>query len=500
MTPAIDARDLFRVYADVEGAAAALQGLTLTVADGEVVVVFGPSGSGKTTFLRIVAALDRPSAGRVEAFGHDLRTLRGASLRAYRSRTLGYVDQHYDRALAPELTARELVALQPALLGSAREERLRRADELLERVGLGDRRDARARELSGGQRQRIALCAALAHRPKLLVADEPTGELDAVSARNAYALLGELARENGATTLIVSHDPGSASIADRIVHVRDGRVSAESTREGTDELVVGRGGWIRLPEELLRRTSIVERARARADGAAIVVEGTGAALAAEAASVPERAATQSVAAEIRGIVKRYADVDVFHGLDAAFAAGRLTAVTGPSGSGKSTLLHLLAGLDVPDAGEVFVGETRVDTLDTEARAALRRGPVALVTQGADLVQYLTARENVELALELRGTAGDADGALAAVGLADLAGQRVSKLSTGERQRVALARAIAARPALLLADEPTARLDEPNARAVGALFARLAAETGAAVVCATHDEALIDSAAVRFALG
>ena len=137
---AVETQQLFRIYGD--GRAVALQGLTMSVQVGEVVVVFGPSGSGKSTLLRILAGLDTPSAGHVTVFGDDLRELRGRGLREYRSRVLGYVDQHYALALAPELRVRDLVALQPALLGTSRAERHARADELVERVGLADRRDA----------------------------------------------------------------------------------------------------------------------------------------------------------------------------------------------------------------------------------------------------------------------------------------------------------------------------------------------------------------------
>jgi ABC-type lipoprotein export system ATPase subunit len=189
---AVEARDLFRLYASPEGTSVALQGLSLDVATGELLVVFGPSGSGKSTLLRILAGLDRPSAGSVSVFGHDLRTLRGRALVEYRSRTLGYADQHYARALAPELTVRRLVGLRLALLGVERVERERVADALLERVGLADRRDALPAELSGGQQQRVAICAALAHRPRLFIADEPTGELDAANAAEIYALIGSL--------------------------------------------------------------------------------------------------------------------------------------------------------------------------------------------------------------------------------------------------------------------------------------------------------------------
>ena len=243
---AVEARDLFRLYASSEGTSVALQGLTLDVPVGELLVVFGPSGSGKSTLLRILAGLDRPSAGSVSVFGHDLRTLRGRALVEYRSRTLGYADQHYGRALAPELTVRQLVALRLALLGVERAERESAADSLLERVGLLDRADALPGELSGGQQQRVAICAALVHRPRLFIADEPTGELDAANAEQIYALIGALSREAGVTTLIVSHDPSSAAVADRVVQIRDGRVSAED-----GQAVVNRGGWVRIPNDLL---------------------------------------------------------------------------------------------------------------------------------------------------------------------------------------------------------------------------------------------------------
>ena len=161
---------------------------------------------------------------------------------------------------------------------------------------------------------------------------------------------------------------------------------------------------------------------------------------------------------------------------------------------------MLAGLDLPDAGSVEVlGET-ITALDAEARARVRRDHVGVVAQGGDLVPFLTAQETVEVALELRGLPiGGALAALTAVGLEELAGQRVARLSLGERQRVAVARALAAKPAILLADEPTARLDEENARAVGVLFAELARETGTAIVCATHDPALIEHASVELPL-
>ena len=507
-TSAVQIRDVFRVYPAPEGGVVALQGLTLEVREGEVCVVLGPSGSGKSTLLRLLAALDAPTAGSVRVLGRDLARLGRRGRAGYRAEVVGYADQHYWRALASELEVRELVGVQLGLAGVSRSERLARAGALLERIGLLDCADAHPRELSGGEQQRVAICAALAHRPRLLLADEPTGELDAANAALVYEAIAELARDAGTTTVLVSHDPGSAAVADRIVRVRDGRVSEEAAlADGGDEaIVVGRGGWLRLSEELLRRTGIRSHAAARLHEEGILLQ------AAPGATAPVEAAAAGPAAQVaegRELVAEALAVSRTYGegpaaaaalveLTAGFGAGRLTAVTGPSGSGKTTLLHLLAGLDVPSRGEVRVlGET-VSALDRDARARFRAANVGLVSQEAGLVPFLTAAENVELGLGLRGVGAEearasASESLAAVGLAEAAGRRVSDLSSGQRERVAVARAVAARPALLLADEPTARLDQANALAVARLLLDVARETDAAVVCATHDPLLVEHA-------
>ena len=511
---AIEAKELFRVYSTPEGDAAALQGLNLDVEEQEVLVVLGPSGSGKSTLLRILSGLERPSAGKVNVFGREVGKLRRGALADYRSQVLGYVEQHYSRALDPDLTARELVGVQLGLAGADPETRERRADALLERVGLADKRDSRPGELSGGEQQRVAVCAALAHRPRVLLADEPTGELDAASAALVYELLGELAREQGCTTVLVSHDVESTAIADRTIRMRDGRVSEESGRKGSEEaLVIGRGGWLRLPEELLAQAGIGERARAALDGEQIVVRRAGPGplpgVQAQAPALIEPVADGPVVAEGRGLAKSYGgganERIVLDGLDASFGAGRLVAVTGPSGSGKTTLLHLLAGLSDPDGGEVLILGRRLAELDREARAALRRADVAFIGQDPALTPFLSARENVRVGLALRRIPDPeaeqrALEALKRVGLGERVEQRAGRLSAGERQRVAIARAVAAGARLLLADEPTARLDEANALEVGSLFAQLARESGVAVVVATHDPLLVEQADSRLALG
>jgi ABC-type lipoprotein export system ATPase subunit len=505
---AVELKEVFRVYPGPEGGVVALQGLTLDVREGEICVILGPSGSGKSTLLRLLAALDSPTAGAVRVLGRDLARLGRRGRADYRAQVLGYADQHYWRALAPELEIRELVGVQLGLAGVTRHERYRRAGELLERVGLLDRAHAHPGELSGGEQQRVAICAALVHRPRLLLADEPTGELDAANARLVYEAIAELARDAGTTTVLVSHDPESASVADRIVRVRDGRVSEEAAlADGGDEsIVVGRGGWLRLSEELLRRTGIRSHAAARLHEDGILLQAAAGAAPQAAsrdeAALPPPPESSETVAEARELSRTYGEgataATALVELNAVFAGGRLTAVTGPSGSGKTTLLHLLAGMDLPTAGEVQVVGELVSALDRDARARFRAEHVALISQEGGLVPFLTAAENVELGLSLRGVEPEeararATESLAGVGLAGMTGRRVSDLSSGQRERVAVARALAGRPTLLLADEPTARLDQANALAVARLLLGLARETGAAVLCATHDPILIEHA-------
>jgi ABC-type lipoprotein export system ATPase subunit len=497
---AIELRDVFRVHSTPEGDAAALQGLTLSVDHGEVLGVLGPSGAGKTSLLRILAGLDRPSAGSVRAFDLDLAHAGKRALASYRTRTIGYVEQRFADSLDPELAIADSVSLRLRCDGVP--DAWSRAYELLERVGLADRRRARPEELSGGEQQRVAVAAALAHRPRLLLADEPTGELDRVSAEAIFALIAELARAEDTTAVVVSHDPRAADFVDRAVRIRDGRVSDERTGSGDEKIVVGRGGWIRLSEDLLRAAGVVDRATARVRDGEILVSGP------KAVAVADRAPAESVmpvrrssAVRVRDLTKRYGRRVVLDRLDATFDRGALTVVTGPSGSGKTTLLDLVAGLELPDGGSVSLGGVEVTTLDRDGRASLRRERIGYVAQQPELIPFLSARENVALGLELRGRPPDgAIEALAAVGLAELADQRVERLSGGERFRVAIARALAPTPEVLIADEPTSRLDEPNARGVVSLLGRLARERAAAVVVASHDPIAIEQADDVVALG
>ena len=302
------------------------------------------------------------------------------------------------------------------------------------------------------------------------------------------------------TAVIVSHDPGSEAIADRVVRVRDGRLSQETVGDG-EALVVGRGGWVHVPADLLDGATHL---RAHRDEDGVVLETAARRdLPADEQPPDEPPVPGAVVAELASVHKSFGARTVFDGFSAEFHRGLLTTIAGRSGTGKSTLLHMLAGLERPGGGEVLVCGESLGRLDREGLAEVRRRHIAVVGQDPGLVAFMSAAENVALAASLRGVAdpdAEAERLLADVGLAERASQRVSRLSAGERQRTAIARALVGGPDLMLVDEPTSRLDRANAAPVARLLARAAHERGIAVICATHDPLLLEHSDVRISLG
>jgi len=212
----------------------ALRGLDLEIRAGEVVAIMGPSGSGKSTLMHILGALDTPTSGRAIIDGADLEHLKETQLVTLRGQKVGFVFQTFN--LIQTLSALQNVELPMIFQGMPRFERARRARKLLEVVGLGERARHKPNELSGGERQRVAVARALANDPEIILADEPTGNLDTESGSSILDLLKNLSVKDGKTVILVTHDPEAAEIADRVIRLRDGCVSAEGRhgREGSD--------------------------------------------------------------------------------------------------------------------------------------------------------------------------------------------------------------------------------------------------------------------------
>ena len=224
MTALLVARDLRRDYVLEGQAVHAVRGVGLEVAEGEWVAIVGPSGCGKSTLLNLLGVIDRPSGGAVAIGGRETGAMSDAEATRFRLRTIGFVFQRF--YLLPMLTARENVELPMAEAGVGRRERGRRAEELLAYVGLGARTRHSPPQLSGGEQQRVAIARALANRPALLLADEPTGELDAATGAEIIALLERL-NHDGTTIVVVTHDEELARAGHRVIHMRDGRITRD---------------------------------------------------------------------------------------------------------------------------------------------------------------------------------------------------------------------------------------------------------------------------------
>lgn len=270
--PFIECENLVKIYKVADLEVVALQGIDLQIGAGEMMALVGPSGSGKSTLMNILGGLDTPTAGRVTVGEYNLLEMSRREQVIYRRREVGFVWQQTARNLLPYLTAQENVELPMALNGIGGRERRNRARELLELVGLGHRRAHRPDRLSGGEQQRAAIAVGMANRPRLLLADEPTGEVDSEAAELIFKNLRDFNREFAVTIIVVTHDANVSARVDRVVGMRDGRTSIEIVRRRDetgvtlteDEFaILDRGGRLQLPQAYLEKLDIAERARVR---------------------------------------------------------------------------------------------------------------------------------------------------------------------------------------------------------------------------------------------
>lgn len=268
---AIRCSDLVRIFTADGVEVQALQGLTLSVDSGELVAIVGASGSGKSTLLGILSGLDKPTAGSVTVAGRDLLALSSRERVDYRRRTVGFVWQQTSRNLLGYLTARENLALAMSLARTP--DRERRSADLLDLLEVAHCADRTPSEMSGGEQQRVAIAVGLANEPRVLLADEPTGELDEATSAEVLEAMRGVNRELGVTTLIVTHDPTVSDHVARTVQIRDGRTATEVLRrtgvtaEGDEHLVaeeyavLDRVGRLQLPQEYLTTLGMRERVR-----------------------------------------------------------------------------------------------------------------------------------------------------------------------------------------------------------------------------------------------
>ena len=267
---------LVRIYLAEGIEVQALQGLDLVVSAGELTALVGASGSGKSTLMNILAGLDTPTAGAVRVAGNDLATMSGRQRLGYRRSVVGFIWQQTARNLLPYLTAAQNVDLPLRLGGAGRGDRRRRTGQLLDVLSVAHCAGRRPDEMSGGEQQRVAIAVALANSPQVLLADEPTGELDSATAASVFGALQTANAELGVTVLVVTHDPAVSSMVRRVIAIRDGRTSSETLRhdaaDGSGELghaveyaVLDRAGRLQLPRDMTESLGMRDRVRLEAE-------------------------------------------------------------------------------------------------------------------------------------------------------------------------------------------------------------------------------------------
>lgn len=269
---AVECAGLVHIYKTAELEVFALQGLDMTVEEGEVIAIVGASGSGKTTLMNVLAGVQAPSAGQARVAGWDLSSLSERARDTYRRDVIGYVWQSAALNLTAELTAEENLQLPLLVSGKSWPERIRRANELLDAFELSGRAAHLPAQMSGGEQQRLALGVAMANRPRVLLADEPTAELDRASAHQVLEDIRALREREGTTVVMVTHDHEVERHVDRVLRIRDGKTSTETTAGAGELVIIDSAGRLQIPKSVLEASKLGARVRVRADKGRVVIE------------------------------------------------------------------------------------------------------------------------------------------------------------------------------------------------------------------------------------
>ncbi len=465
----ISVRSLFHVYPSEGGNVAALRGLSLFVPDGQVCVMRGPNGSGKSTLIEVLSGRLTPSAGSVTVSNANGLEPRISIIR------------QFDNSIE-DLTVREHLRL----ISKVKKDLTNAA--IIKELKLDNVLDRQLRTLSMGERQLVAICQAMLDRPTVLLADEPTGALSPVESKTVYTLLTSVCRAMSTTLLMVTHDPAAEQFADRIVRIRDGRISEEWDARSPEAQVIDPDGWIRLPAESRTQFGRLVRAIPYDDTTELsAVDEPGILHSQQASSRTSPSGDTTIS--ISGLTLSYnGEQPLFTQMNQAITSGSLTMVSGTSGAGKTSLLRILAGLQDEPTDAVKILDKAWAGMSRRKRALRRRSDIAMFTIDFDLGVVQSAR-----------TLGATDEIGELLELGDLISRPLNSLSGGQRQRALLAVALSHPTQILLLDEPTSALDDYFSHVVvRALIAEC--NRGRTIVMTTHNDDLLEYADHVISLG
>jgi ABC-type lipoprotein export system ATPase subunit len=495
-TRILQVQDLVKVYDTAAGGFTALKDVTFDTYAGEFLGIVGRSGAGKTTLLNTIAGVSSITSGEVIFCARENGNGRGAGqptsvgtmdeneMALWRGRNVGIVYQSFE--LMPQLDLIDNVMLSQDFSGLYRPAiSMERALELLDLVELADHAYKLPAHISGGQKQRVAIARALANDPPLIVADEPTGNLDTVTAEHIFQIFWHLV-ERGKTIIMVTHDTNLAPRFSRYLELSDGEIVRER--------VNGRSGRARGTES--NGSSPPDLPAAPPDPH--LPDPSELLIPAAVDSPMAESAGSKVAILLRDVVKTYVnaagDFTALKGIDLQMHYGQFVSLVGKSGSGKSTLLNMLTGIDHPTSGQVIIGDEDIYQMSESRRALWRGRHVGIVFQFFQLLPTLSLLENIMLPMDYcnvypaRERPARAMELLRMVGLEEQAYKLPAAVSSGQQQSAAIARALATDPPIVVADEPTGNLDSRSADAIYDLFKDLATQ-GKTILIVTHDPSL-----------
>lgn len=480
----IKVRDVVKTY-DTGGAPfPALNQVNMDIQQGEFLGITGKSGAGKTTLLNVISGVTERTSGNIFFYPQNedgsnqpilIHQLNEDQLALWRGQNVGIVYQSFE--LMPTLSLVENVMLPPDFSGSYHPlTTYQRALELLEMVGIADHAYKIPAHISGGQKQRVAIARALVNNPSLVIADEPTGSLDSLTAESILQIFEQLVKQ-GTTVIMVTHDDSFVPRFTRWLQIKDGVVHTPAENSSQ----IGQREVAESPASLPIKIYI-EAANSQQ----------------EQDPVPTVQDMERMAVVLKDVQKVYENAAgkfvALKKISLQLNYGRFIAIVGKSGSGKSTLLNMITGIDHPTAGEVEVAGEHIYWMSESKRAQWRGRNLGVVFQFFQLLPMLTLLENVMLPMDYcrvyapRDRRGRAMELLEQVGVADQANKLPTMVSNGQQQSAAIARALATDPSILVADEPTGNLDSCSAENILNLFQDLT-RRGKTVLIVTHDHSI-----------